>query len=473
MLTHWIDNKPTPGGDGEALDVVNPATGKAFDEMPRGSAEDVDRAVSAARAAFGAWGALSPSERKGPLLEAAARIRADREALARSLVEENGKPMREALAEIDLAAGVTASYAELTVHLRSGAQLGGSNELNFQHRRPRGVAACVVPWNFPIAVGVENLAPNLAVGNTVVLKPSEKTPVTTRLLVERAFGHLPEGVANVLLGDGPSAGDHLISHPDVDVVVFVGSERTGRHIAEVCGRDLRKAVVELGGKDAFIIDETVETGLAVNLAKIAKYTASGQICTSPERFFVTSDVFEPFVDQFTTVSAAMRIGPGSDDQTDMGPLIDETQLAKVADHVANARAAGATIHHGGDPVDGPGYFFPPTVITNASGELPLMSDETFGPVAPIVQVDSFEDAIDQANASRFGLSAMVCTESAPRAMYALENLRAGMVKINTMRGKAPGATSEPYGASGLGHGYGVEFLQELTRQKSVHWRAHL
>ncbi|NEE03335.1 aldehyde dehydrogenase family protein [Phytoactinopolyspora halotolerans] len=473
MLTHWIGGKAVPSAGGDGIEVLDPATGRIIEEIPRGTAEDVDQAVAAARDAAPAWAALTPPQRRAALLQAAGALRAERDRFARLLVEENGKPLREALAEVDAAAGVTASYAELAVHARSGAQQGGTGELNFQYRQPRGVAACIVPWNFPVAVGVENLAPNLAVGNAVVIKPSEKTPLATRELVERAFGHLPPGTCNVLLGDGPSAGDHLISHAQVDVVVFVGSERTGRHIAEVCGRDLRKAVVELGGKDAFIVDDTVDLAQAVALAKVAKYTASGQICTSPERFFVTGRVFEPFVEELTAASRAMRLGPGADEGTDMGPLIDQTQRARVTEHVATARSAGATVHCGGEPVDGPGFFFPPTVITNADTDLPVMTDETFGPVAPVVRVADFDEAIERANDSRFGLSAMVCTESAPRAMLALERLRAGMIKINTNRGKAPGATSEPFNASGLGHGYGVEFLHELSREKSVHWRSHL
>jgi acyl-CoA reductase-like NAD-dependent aldehyde dehydrogenase len=186
----------------------------------------------------------------------------------------------------------------------------------------------------------------------------------------------------------------------------------------------------------------VDLSLTIEHAKVAKYTASGQICTSPERFFVTERTFEPFVERFTAVSAALRLGPGSDETTDMGPLIDEQQRGRVSEHVSAARAAGATVHVGGEPLDGPGFFYAPTVITNVDGDLPLMDDETFGPVAPIVRVTDFEEAIEAANATRFGLAAMVCTESAPNALLAIERLEAGMIKINTPRGKAPGATSE-------------------------------
>lgn len=472
VLTHWIANEAVEGAGQEVLEIQDPADESVVAEAPRGDPEDVDRAVTAARGAWPAWSALGPAGRRAALLEAADRLQQHGAEIAELLVRENGKPLAEAKGEVGAAVAVTRSFAELAVHVRSGAQMPPSTELNFQHRQARGVAACIVPWNFPVALATENVVPNLAVGNTVVLKPSEKTPVATRRLAELAFGHLPPGVCNVVLGDG-SAGAPLVAHPQVDVVVFVGSEATGRQIARVCGQDLRKAVVELGGKDVFIVDEGVDIERAVSLAVAAKYTASGQICTSTEHFLVQERVFEQFLDRFVARSTEIRVGSGLDEGIQMGPLIDELQRGKVIQQVQSAREAGAEVHCGGAVLDRPGYFYPPTVLTGVGADTPLRLDETFGPVAPVEPFQDFEQAVAVANSSRFGLAAIVCTESAPHALHAIHALQAGMVKVNTIRGKAPGATSEPFKSSGLGHGYGLELLHELTVQKSIHWRAQL
>ncbi|MGH3662359.1 MAG: aldehyde dehydrogenase family protein [Micromonosporaceae bacterium] len=471
MQTHWISNTAV-SGDGAGIDVLDPATEQVLDTIPVGSTGDADAAVLAARAAQPGWAASPPAARRDALLVAASRLEAAADEIADVFVSENGKTRAEARAEIGLAVSVTRSFAELGVHLRSGAQSAAASDLVFQHRRPRGVAACIVPWNFPVMVGVENIVPNLMVGNTVVIKPSEKTPLGTRLLVERAFGHLPEGVLNVLLG-GPAAGAALVDHDDVDVVVFVGSERTGRAIGEVCGRRLRKVVLELGGKDPFIVDETVDIAAAAKLCATATYLNAGQICTATERVYVHRSVQEEFLDALLAESRAHRVGPGCEADSTMGPLVDQLQLDKVATHVADAVSRGAKVHHGGQRLDRPGYFYPPTVLTEIDDEMLLMREETFGPVAPVIGFDDFDEAIALANQGRYGLAAIVCTTSAPRAIHAINSLDAGMVKINHTRGKAGGATSEPFKSSGIGHGYGVEFLQELTRQKSVHWRAQL
>jgi acyl-CoA reductase-like NAD-dependent aldehyde dehydrogenase len=278
-------------------------------------------------------------------------------------------------------------------------------------------------------------------------------------------------VVNVLLGHGAGAGDPLVRHPDVNLVVFVGSERTGRKLGEICGQGLKKAILELGGKDALIVDETVDVRAAARLAAEATYFNSGQICTSTERLYVARKVFDAFVDALVDESRALRVGNGLSPGVQMGPLVDRLQLDLVTRHVDDAVSRGATVRHGGARLEGKGWFYPPTVVTGVAADALLMTEETFGPVAPCIPFDDFDEAIALANGSRFGLAAIVCTTSGPRAIQAIHTLHAGMVKINTIRGKAPGATSEPFGASGIGHGYGVEFLHELTRQKSVHWRA--
>ena len=470
MQTHWIDNQALPGS-GDAIDILDPATEELIDTIPRGHANDVEAAVAAARRAFEPWAARSPMQRRQLILTAIDRLTLIRDEVAHLLTREMGKPLSHSLNEVNKAIEGMRSNAEMVIHLRSGQQMAADLELNFQQRFARGVAACVMPWNFPVALGLDNVVPNLLVGNTVVWKPSEKTPLTSRLIVERIFDHLPPGVVNVLLGDGPTVGEALVRHAQVDLLVFVGSEPTGRHLGAICGQSLKKAILELGGKDALIIDDTVDVAAAARLAAEAAFSNAGQICTSTERLYVARKIFPEFVAALTAQARAIRQGNGLTAGIQMGPLVDQQQLKIVSLQVQEALAAGATLHHGGARLAGKGFFYPPTVISNPDPNCRLMVEETFGPVAPCVAFDDFDEAIEMANRTRFGLASMVMTTSAPRALRAIHSLRAGMVKINTLRGKAPGGSSEPVKSSGLGHGYGMEFFHEITTQKSVHWRA--
>ena len=470
MQTHWIDNQAHPGS-GDAIDIVDPATEELIDTIPRGHANDVEAAVAAARRAFEPWAARSPMQRRQLILTAIDRLTLIRDEVAHLLTREMGKPLSHSLNEVNKAVEGMRSNAEMVIHLRSGQQMAADLELNFQQRFARGVAACVMPWNFPVALGLDNVVPNLLVGNTVVWKPSEKTPLTSRLIVERIFDHLPPGVVNLVLGDGPTVGEPLVRHPQVDLLVFVGSEPTGRHLGAICGQSLKKAILELGGKDALIIDETVDVTAAARMAAEAAFSNAGQICTSTERLYVARRIFPEFVAALTSQARAIRQGNGLTAGIQMGPLVDHKQLQIVSRQVQEALDAGATLHHGGSRMPGRGFFYPPTVLSHPDASCRLMVEETFGPVAPCIAFDDFDEAIEMANRTRFGLASMVMTTSAPRALRAIHSLRAGMVKINTLRGKAPGGSSEPVKSSGLGHGYGMEFFHEITTQKSVHWRA--
>lgn len=468
MQTHWIDGRAVTD-NGESIAVLNPATEYPIDDIPRGGVAVAEQAVAAARRAFVGWAGRSVIERRNAIRKATEKLAAVREEVAVLLTREMGKPLAQARGEVGNAIDTMQSFGELIVHLRAGSQMSGANELNFQHRTARGVAACIIPWNFPIAVGLENVVPNLLVGNTVIWKPSEKTPLSSRLVVEKVFDHLPHGVLNLVLGDG-SAGEPLVTSEDVDLVVFVGSERTGRRIGALCGGGLKKVVLELGGKDSLIVDETVDVRNAARLAAEATYFNAGQICTSTERLYVADGIFGEFVEALVRELEALRLGDGLDQDNQMGPLVDRLQLETVSRHVMDAQARGAVVNCGGRPLQRRGYFYPPTVLTNLHADFVINREETFGPVAPCVPFRDFDEAIHFANQGRYGLAAIVCTTSAPRAMKAIQELQVGMVKINAMRGKAAGGTSEPARASGLGHGYGMEFLAEITRQKSVHWK---
>lgn len=470
MESNWIGNRAVPSAANDALKVVNPATEETLGEIPVGAAADVDEAVAAARAAQPGWSGLSPVARRAALYEISSILLEHQEELARLNTIEMGKPLFLSRAEIAGAATAARQFGELAVHMRSGSQQAPYGELNFQQRFARGVVGVIVPWNYPVALGVENVSAAIAVGNTVVWKPSEKTPLTSRRVAELAFAKLPPGVVNLVLGNGPGAGQPIVDHPGVDAILFVGSEATGRRIGEACGKTLKKAILELGGKDPLIVDETVDIEKAAAFTIDAAYFNAGQLCTATERVYVARQIFEPFVEALARQSKAIVQGDGLEDNVTMGPIVDRIQLNKIVDQVDRSVAAGAVLHCGGARLDRKGWFFPPTVMTGVSKDQPVMADETFGPVAPCVPYDDFDEAIALANDHRYGLAAVLCSTSAPRALKFLHEVRAGMLRVNAPPRKAPGGTSEPVGASGIGAGYGQELLLELTRQSSVMWK---
>jgi acyl-CoA reductase-like NAD-dependent aldehyde dehydrogenase len=287
-----------------------------------------------------------------------------------------------------------------------------------------------------------------------VLKPSERTPLATQRLVELLDLGAP---LQLLLGDA-RAGRPLAAHPDVDVVVHTGSVATGRELAALCAPSLRKALLELGGKDPLVVDAGVDAAWAAEQAAAGAFANAGQLCTSVERIYVHEAVAEPFVDALVARARA----------TEIGPLIDERQREVVHRHVAGAVAAGARVRTGGDRDEGPGFFYPPTVLEGCDDTMAVMREETFGPVAAVRVVDSFEAALEAANATEFGLAATVLTASQEHAQRAWRELRAGTVKVNAVWGGAPGGAAQPQGASGTGFGYGPELMDELTLTKVVH-----
>ena len=334
-------------------------------------------------------------------------------------------------------------------------------------REPRGVAAVVTPWNDPVAISCQLLAAALVTGNTVVYKPSERAPLSAVRLAELL--DLPAGVLNVVLGDG-RAGRPLAGHPDVDVVLHVGSTATGREIAAACARTGAKALLENGGKDPLIVDQGVDPGWAAEQAALGAFANAGQICTSVERIYVHRSVADAFLDALVARAEGLVVGPGTDPATTMGPLVDRRQREVVHAHVAEAVAQGALARTGGELPDGPGAFYPPTVLTDVTDDMTVLREETFGPVAAVRVVSSFDEALHLAADSRYGLAATVLTPSQEHAQRAWRELPVGTVKINAVFGGAPGGAAEPHRASGTGFGYGPELLDEVTTVKVVHYQ---
>ena len=449
----------------QRLDVLDPATGEVIGAIPAGSPGAAHDAVIAARAAQPAWARTAPAQRGAALKAAARRLREHARELAELQTREGGKPLADSLGGVEAGIGAIEQYAELGPLHRGRSLQGGWDAVDVMVNEPRGVVALLVPWNDPVAIACGQIAAALVTGNAVVYKPSEKTPLSGELLVELL--DIPGGVLQLLHGDA-RAGRPLAAHEGVDLVVHTGSVQTGREVADACARRLGKALLELGGKDAMIVDTGVDPEWAAEQAASGAFANAGQVCTSVERIYVHRDVADPFLGALARRAATLRLGHGLDPGTEMGPLIDEAQRDWVHRHVEDALHNGAELLAGGEVPGGPGFFYPPTVIAGAAPDAPLLTQETFGPVAAVRVVGSFDEALREAGRTEYGLAATVLTRSHEHAQRAWRELDVGTVKVNAVWGGAPGGAAEPHRHSGLGFGYGPELLDELTRTKVVH-----
>lgn len=457
------------GGAGGELVVHDPADGTPVSTVPVATADEVAKAVEAARGAAAEWAATAPAERAAALHRAADAVAAAADELAAATTAEMGKPLGDARGGVEAGIGTLRQYAELGP-VRGGRTLhGGADAIDFMAPEPRGVVAAITPWNDPVAVSCGLLGAALVTGNVVLYKPSERTPATGWLLARILDGVLPAGVLTLLTG-GAEVGAALAAQ-EVDVVAHVGSSATGRAIAAACARTGAKALLENGGSDPLIVDAGVDPVWAAGQAAIGAFANAGQICVAVERIYVHRDVAEDFADALVDRAQALRVGPGRDAQTELGPLVDRRHRDHVHGQVTAAVAEGATLRTGGVLPEGPGAFYPATVVTGCRHEMTLVREETFGPVAPVVVVDSFSEALRCAADSPYGLAGTVLTASMSHAQRAWRELPVGTVKVNAVFGGAPGGAAQPRRGSGQGFGYGPELLDEFSTVKTVHIEA--
>ena len=442
--------------------VLDPRTGDVVARVPIADAAECDRAVARAKAARDDWARTAPAERAGLVRDAASAVQAIAKDLAELVERETGKPVDDALGGVQAGIDTLRQYAELGP-LHGGRSLQGSwAATDLMIPEPRGVVAVLTPWNDPIAVAAGLLGAALVTGNTVVHKPSERCPTAGRRFAETIATHLPDGVLEILDGDG-TVGARLSAAADVDAVAHVGSSATGRAIATTCAERGAKAILENGGNDALIVDAGVSSGWAAGQAALGAFANAGQICVSVERIFVVEAIAERFVADLADEARAWA--------DRIGPLVDERHRQLVHRHVGDAVDKGARLVAGGEPGSGPGCFYPPTVLTGCEPKMLVFNEETFGPVAPVRVVADFETALAEAAQDRYGLAATVLTADMARAQEAWRSLPVGTVKVNSVFGGAPGGASEPRRASGNGFGFGPELLDELTVVKVVHWSA--
>lgn len=468
----WINGQLTSGKASERFPVINPATEEVLDTPWRGTPEDALAAVEAAKAAFPGWSRTPANQRAAALHEIAARMRAHHDELVRLLTQEEGKPLPENEEEIWWSEETFDYYAELGRHQR-GLVIppGDPAQFNFVLREPWGVVACIVPWNYPILLLVWKMAPALAAGNTLVIKPSNLTPLTTLRIAEVALNHLPPGVVNVVTGFGPEVGEPLVVHPDVRMVALTGSLDVGQRIAALAMPQMKKLHLELGGKDPMVIAPDIEIDVAVSALAYAALINTGQVCTSTERVYVHQSIFPRFTEELADFVSRLRLGNGLEATTDIGPMIRDKFRQKVEAQVAEAVAAGARVLTGGKrpPDMERGFFYQPTVLVNVDHSMSVMREETFGPLIPLMPYRDFDEAIRLANDNPYGLGASLMTHDARLVKRFFEEVQAGTVWIND---PLTDNFAGPFGGmkmSGLGRELGQEGLDEFTQVKHVHW----
>lgn len=467
-----INGQWTMGQASEMIEILNPATEEVLDSVPRGTAVDANTAVAAAKAAFPAWSKMPAWERAGLLHELANKIQANQEELIELLTQEEGKPWVENEEELFWAYDTFHYYAELGRHERGRfIPPGDPAQLNFVIKEPYGVVAAIVPWNYPLLLLAWKMAPALAAGNTLVIKPSEYTPLTTLRLIELACDHLPPGVVNVVTGYGAEVGETLVKHPDVPLIAFTGSVATGQRIASIAAPMMKKLHLELGGKDPLVVAPDVDLTTAVRATAYAGLLNSGQVCTSSERIYVHESLFGRFSEELADFVGQLKIGNGLDRQTDMGPLLRDHFRQNVERVIQETQKAGGQILVGGTRPSHleKGFFLEPAVIVNVDHSMEIMRDETFGPVLPLMPYKDFDEAIALANDTRYGLGASLMTHDARLVKRFFEEVKAGTIWIND---PLTDNFAGPFGGmkmTGGGRELGQEGLDQFYEVKHVHW----
>ena len=458
----WV----SPASD-ECIDIVNAATEAVMGRVPAGGAADVDRAVAAARAAFAGWSATPLDERLGALGRISEGIMARNDELARSVVGEVGTPsMIAPMLQTGLAAVVFGDNATLAPEIEMEATVGGTLTV----KEPIGVVGAITPWNFPLVQIAVKVAPALAMGCTVVVKPSEYAPLTAFMLAEIVHeAGVPPGVFNLVSGGGPGAGEALVAHPDVDMVSFTGSTATGRRISAVASATVKKVTLELGGKSPLIVLDGAPLADAVAAAVQGCYINCGQMCTASTRLLVPETQRDEAVATAAAIAGSLAVGDPAAPDTMVGPLVNARQRDRVRDYIRSGIDEGATLVTGGvEPPDGldTGYFVRPTVFADVTTDMRIAREEIFGPVLSILTYTDTDDAVRIANDSDYGLAAMVFGEP-DEAMAVARRLRAGWLVVNG----ADQSFTAPYGGykqSGLGKELGVAGLEEYLEQKAIH-----
>ena len=470
----FINGAFVPAASGAMFDVVDPANRQVFHQVARGGAEDIDAAVKAARKAFddGPWPRLSGAERGAILRKMGDLITERRETLARLEVRDNGKPLPEALWDIDDTAGCFHFYADLAETLTGAGEAVALPMETFSAevvKEPVGVAGAIIPWNFPMLMAAWKVAPALAAGCTMVLKPSELTPLTAlELGVIAQDAGLPAGVLNIVTGFGPEAGQPLTEHPGVDKLAFTGSVPTGSKIMQTAAKDIKTVSLELGGKSPLVIFADTPIEEAVEWILFGIFWNQGEVCSATSRVLVEDAIYEPLLQRLAEESRKIKIGHGMEDGTLLGPLVSESQHRKVLQWIETGKREARLVAGGGVPKGlEAGCFVEPTIFADMEESATIWTEEIFGPVVCVKSFTTEVEAIRMANASRFGLAAAVMSADLARANRVARAFRAGIVWINCSQ---PTFTQAPWGGykqSGIGRELGIWGLNNYLETKQI------
>ncbi len=469
MKYQWVNNQCLKAKR-EPIAVINPATEEVVEQISQGTTEDAQLAIQAARVAFKTWRWIPGAEKATLLHEIASQMREKKKMLARLMTLEGGKPFCENRDEVDWSASCFDYYAEIGRNSRGNSiPPVFEHQVNFTIKEPYGVVVAIIPWNYPLLLLAWKVAPALAAGNTVIIKPSCETPLATLALAD-IFKILPPGVINIVTGSGEGIGTELIKHPDTDLIALTGSVETGKRVGQLCAAQIKKSHLELGGNDPFIVCSDADLEIAARAASWAAYLNTGQVCTGAKRFYVFKDIFEKFTRRVVQFTKSLRLGNGLDPKTDIGPMIHLQQLEDVRVRVQEAVEDGARVLCGGQrsPKFKKGFFYEPTVMVNVRQEMRLVKTETFGPILPIIRVQDIDEAIELANDSTYGLGANIYTNNMEWAMKAMERITAGTFWIND---PLTDNDAGPFGGmrqTGHSRELGEEGLDEFRETKHVH-----
>ena len=451
------------------FDIIEPATGETLTSIPRASADDVDRAVRGAARAFPKWRKVSSRDRGQLLFRLAALIRENAGDLARDEARNVGKPIRDARDEVALAANCFEYYAGATNKIAGQTIPGAAPGVLMTCREPVGVCGIIVPWNFPIAITSWKSAPALAMGNTVVLKPAEQTPLTALRLAELAIeAGLPEGVFTVVTGEGSVAGDALVRHPLVRKIAFTGSTEVGANVMRLAADDIKRVTLELGGKSANVIFDDADFDRAIASAVASSLGNAGQDCCARSRILVHAPIYDRFTRALVDAFERVIVGDPLRDETEMGPLVTAAHRKRVMSYVDAGRAEGATVATGGRAREGKGTYVEPTVFLDATPEMTIVREEIFGPVVAVLRFGSEEEAIAMANDSNYGLSGSIWTRDLGRALRVARAIETGNLSINS---GSSVHIEAPFGGvkqSGIGRELGMQALDAYTEWKTVY-----
>src|SRR5215469_8957990 len=458
------------GGDGrKGEDVVNPATEKPLARLPHASQSDLDAALAAAEKGFKVWRATSAYDRAKVLRKAASLVRERAEAIARIMTQEQGKVFGESRLEVLTTADIIEGFAEegrRAYGLIVPGRVKGTRQLVVQE--PVGVVAAFTPWNFPTLTPARKIGASLAAGCSIIIKPSEETPGSCVELV-RCFidAGLPAGVLNLVFGVPANVSEHLIASDVVRKISFTGSVPVGKHLAGLAAKGMKRATMELGGHSPVVVFADADPEKTADTIAAFKYRNAGQVCISPTRFYVQEPIFDRFLQRFTEFANAIKLGDGLEQGVTMGPMANARRLDAMEAVVNDSKSRGGTIVTGGKRRGNQGYFFEPTVITGVPDDSKIMTEEPFGPVAPVVTFKSFDEVVERANSLKFGLAAYAFTASAQTATAIGDALESGMVAVNNVVISTP---ETPFGGikeSGYGHEGGIEGLEAYTARKFI------